>query len=835
MQRDAFGKGALAVRQYPRIYDAQLRPIGELRTAEYTDLKLRQTPFDTVTLTVPTMDIGGFGYRQFVELYDADGARIDMFRVAEVPKKVYAADGTTRMTCDHVLCTLKDGIVPGYHQFGGVTQNLRGAIEAVLAFQNEPLWVLDRCDYDTYLEYGICDESPYTALLMLIKPLTDPMIVTDTTQRPWKLSVVRMTDEDASEIRFSRNMLEIEETIQDGDFATRLYPRGYGEGVNQLTIRDVNDGVEYIEAPQEVRDTWGTVSLPYIDTTITDAETLKAESEVALALCQTPKVSYKVSALDLERITGEPMDRFYKGRMVRMIYKDFGLVVRTRVSEIHKPSPKAKPGDVRLTLASQPESVASIIAELSRKTKIQDTYGQGSTFIYADSFEQNCDKDTPAEGDIYIPESMIHVNAIMLKVTLASYRADSKGAAGGGGTVQSTEAGGGGTQTSAAGGLETITVKAQTVSTGIKNTGSPLDDDGGSCANTGLPTDLLGARVTQTESYDGSTAEAGGDIGVSSPTLNGESMSYTGEGGSTSTGSASGNTGTPIGTASGSAMTETGTGGPSTTGSSSPYTDYAGEHNHTVSSHNHSFSDSCGISHNHSISSGALATGGIYSGVSKVSISGTTGSKSPDTTSTSSHRHTVDDHSHSVEQHRHGMNHYHSVGSHSHSISKHTHLMAHTHTLSTRHSHSISHAHGFDHIHNMAHVHNMEHNHTIPDQSIVIPSHSHEVSIPDHTHEIELADHEHSIVYGIFNGPVAVQYEVEVDGMKIPDSVFSEQGIGDIAPYLSTDDRGKIRRGTFHTLAVRPLADEDNPNGLCRIRASWSAQVFISSLTGKQY
>ena len=397
------------MKQYPRIYDAHMRPLGDLRTAEFTDLKQRQTPFDTVTLTVPTADAGGFGYRQFVELFDSDGKRIDIFRVSEVPKKTYAPDGMMRMTCDQALCTLKDGLVPGYHQFGGTTQNLRGAIESVLVYQSEPLWALERCDFDTHYEYGICDESPYTALLMLLEPIPDAMIVTDTTERPWKLSVVRMTDEDASELRYSRNMEEVVETIQDGFFATRLFPRGYGEGVNQLTIRDVNGGVEYIEAPQAVRDTWGTVSEPYINTTITDALTLKAEAEVALELCQTPNVSYKVKAADLSKLTGEPLDAFYKGRMVRKIYRETGLVVRTRVTDIHKPKPKAEPWNAKLTLSTQPQSVATVIADLARQSKIQNTYGQGSTFIYADSFEQNCDKDTPAEGDIYIPESMIHV------------------------------------------------------------------------------------------------------------------------------------------------------------------------------------------------------------------------------------------------------------------------------------------------------------------------------------------------------------------------------------------------------------------------------------------
>lgn len=58
---------------------------------------------------------------------------------------------------------------------------------------------------------------------------------------------------------------------------------------------------------------------------------------------------------------------------------------------------------------------------------------------------------------------------------------------------------------------------------------------------------------------------------------------------------------------------------------------------------------------------------------------------------------------------------------------------------------------------------------------------------------------------------------------------------GDIAPYLSVDDSGKIRRGVFHTLAVRPVQTDENPNGLCHIRASWNVQVFIFCQTGVQY
>ena len=51
--------------------------------------------------------------------------------------------------------------------------------------------------------------------------------------------------------------------------------------------------------------------------------------------------------------------------------------------------------------------------------------------------------------------------------------------------MQTTGAGGGGSSTSEAGGLQTVTVPLQTVSTGVKYTGQPVDEDGG--ADPGRP------------------------------------------------------------------------------------------------------------------------------------------------------------------------------------------------------------------------------------------------------------------------------------------------------------------------------------------------------------
>ena len=498
--------------RYPKIYDLNLRCTGELRTAEITDLKLKDTPLSCVTVTVPTKDIGSFGYRQFVEIFDAAGKRIDLFRVTEIPKGVYGRAGTKKLKCDQVLCTLSDDITPTYMQIGGNGQPLESCIRQVLACQQTARWKLGRCDFVTLYEYSFASEGLLSALLKLIEPIPDALMTTDTTSYPWTLNVVRADDTDATELRYSRNMEEISEEVLDTDFATRLYPLGYGEGVNQLNIKSVNGGMAYIDSPTQAL--WGVVSKPYVDTTITDAATLLAQGRAALELCCNPHVSYGVTCKDISILTGEPLDAFYTGRMARIIYRDYGLTIRARVREIHYPKPITEPWNAKLTIANRSADVASVIAQLQRTSRIEQLYGQGSTTFYAGGIEQNADAETPAEGDIYIPDDMVHINAIMLKVTLSSFRADSKGAKGGGGTVTTTQASGGSTQTSEAGGATTVSVPQRTVAQAITS-GTPMQD-GTVNANTSFAKSIDGGNVSDTGSSSGTTgAGGGGNTGVS--------------------------------------------------------------------------------------------------------------------------------------------------------------------------------------------------------------------------------------------------------------------------------------------------------------------------------
>ncbi len=56
---------------------------------------------------------------------------------------------------------------------------------------------------------------------------------------------------------------------------TRIYPKGYGEGVNQLTIESVNPtGKKYIDADPAIIAEYGLISDLWVDRRYEQAQTL---------------------------------------------------------------------------------------------------------------------------------------------------------------------------------------------------------------------------------------------------------------------------------------------------------------------------------------------------------------------------------------------------------------------------------------------------------------------------------------------------------------------------------------------------------------------------------
>jgi type VI protein secretion system component Hcp len=166
-------------------------------------------------------------------------------------------------------------------------------------------------------------------------------------------------------------------------------------------------------------------------------------------------------------------------------------------------------------------------------------------------------------------------------------------------------------------------------------------------------------------------------------------------------------------------------------------------------------------------------------------------------------------------------------GAHLHEAHSHTlNIQAHNHTINIpAHNHSVS-IPGHNHTVSIpGHNHSVMipgHNHTVS-----IPGHNHSIDIPGHGHSVTLPPHTHQMEYGIFKtGGVSVG-KLHVNGRYIQD--ITRGANIDLAKMLADPRDNKIRRNTFHTIEIFPVATANNAQALTRIVANVFLQIFTNS------
>lgn len=392
-------------------------------------------------------------------------------------------DETGRITyqCEHVLATLIDNILFGYHVVGNLGTYTPDVIRYILDHQLVKNWVLYECDFQNQYEYGWEQESLLSALFSVITPLDKPMIVTDTSVYPWRLSLKRLdtTSNPEMYIRRGHNMGQFSRNRDPQNIVTRLYPLGYGEGVNQLGIAGVNGGVPYLQSPKEITDKYGIIERVWTDRRYEDAGSLKAAAEVMLRELQNPLATY---AVGFNELNTSDYDKAAIGKRLRIIYDDDQPEVDTFITEITRRFEDVKQSS--LTVANKATSIAASVADMADRQRIEQTYAQGATQIYSQALQANSDADSGAVMDFFIPEEMRIINKVLVKVRLSRFRAYSQATAteaaktvtsdtkdeetrsseSGGKTTTSTSSGGGVYTSTSYEGKKTITATATILS-----------------------------------------------------------------------------------------------------------------------------------------------------------------------------------------------------------------------------------------------------------------------------------------------------------------------------------------------------------------------------------
>ena len=349
--------------------------------------------------------------------------------------KTEADTAVVSYSCEHVIATLIDDVIFGAVTYGGTGRTTRQVLQYLLEKQTIKRWVLGECDFSFQYEYGWENENLLNAVFSVPNLFVDPYIFRfDTSVFPWRLSLQKMDINQHPQfyIRAGKNLLSSQHGEEGTEICTRLYCLGYGEGVNQLTIKSVNQGVPYLQAPEEDIQKYGIISRIFVDRSFEDAKSLMERGRALLEQYRKPLTSVTVSAADLYQATKTETDKAQVGKITQLTQDG----TKTYITQITRNYDS--PGNMSLTLANKPQDVAESLAQLADRQRIESTYAQGSTQLYGQSVQANATPEVGAVLNFYIPSEMRIVNSVKAKITLDRFRSYSKSTAGGGGSTRAS-------------------------------------------------------------------------------------------------------------------------------------------------------------------------------------------------------------------------------------------------------------------------------------------------------------------------------------------------------------------------------------------------------------
>jgi len=330
---------------------------------------------------------------------------------------------TLSVKCEHVIATLVDDLMFGAYQYGGGTIKTADVIRWLLSKQKTQNWTLAECDFDRRFEYNWEQENILNALYSVPREFSKAyQWKFNTTTYPWRLSLKAIDSSIHPEyyIRAKRNLLS-SGTAQDyAGICTRIYPLGYGEGVNQLGIKEINNGLPYLQSPASIVAQYGIKEKVLVDRRFENAEALKEYAQTMLEALQTPSMSRSFDVVDLYPLTSQDIDNADVGKICKMTGDDTVAYV-TKTTRVWD-----EPGNLQIELSTKATDVVSSIADLADRVRIESVYAQGATQLYQHSKDANATPDKGMVMSLYFPEEMRQINKVLLRLKLGKFRSYSQ-------------------------------------------------------------------------------------------------------------------------------------------------------------------------------------------------------------------------------------------------------------------------------------------------------------------------------------------------------------------------------------------------------------------------
>ncbi|MDX1769893.1 MAG: phage tail spike protein [Planococcaceae bacterium] len=488
-------------KRYPEVIDTNGKLIAILDKAYsigYTEVK---NGLWTCSFKLPLNDSKSnlVQPKYHIVIYDYE-TRIGRFIVN--PKRTIKDESTREISfeCEHVLALLHNSVLFQYHQLTNNTTSQ--VLEYLLSNQSEQNWQLGTVEFTRYFSYSWENErSLLNPIMGITEPFDVPYLWTwDDSSYPFVLNLVVPFDEVKDMIVAGKNLKGISLEQEPTNLVTRIYPLGFGEGVNQLNIKKVNGGIPYVNDPAAEalydihEDIW-------IDKRFEDADTLKANALALLEKSKQPIETCEIQAIDYTLKDKYNFERYTTGDVLKIFNEDTSTNTELRIEKLSKPDVYGQPDNISLELGNKVPDIGMTISDLQKKQLVNDTYSQGATNIDSRDFQDNCDPNFPVVIRFPIPDDVVNINEMKLTFETLPFRAFSRAIKGGGGTTKTSSSGGGSTQTSSSGGGTTVSSSGGGGTTATSSAGGDHDHImfanlfSGTVAATARPFEAGGATV----------------------------------------------------------------------------------------------------------------------------------------------------------------------------------------------------------------------------------------------------------------------------------------------------------------------------------------------------
>ena len=305
------------------------------------------------------MNIDG---RAYVEMFTVNGSA-GIFRTRS-PQIGYGGNSTT-LQLEHSINQLGDFIITDKLQ---EQLTVRKAFERIFQYYAgkgvQQLWMLgevddpkdnDVEDWEVKCVLDVDYDNCLDAVLGVMEQYPLMMLEFDFSTRPWKLNVRNRPQVVMAEARLSRNVKSAMVTRDDSELFTRVYMDGYKNKNGKYGHYDSTSG----------KKKYG-----LIETVISGANDTAAIAQRTVKSYmrnhKTPRISVTIDGIELSQLTGEPLDRFAIGKMMRLALPDYGETVTETLTSLAFPSIYKQPNSCTVTMNSEEDRVIRYIKKAQK-------------------------------------------------------------------------------------------------------------------------------------------------------------------------------------------------------------------------------------------------------------------------------------------------------------------------------------------------------------------------------------------------------------------------------------------------------------------------------------